>query len=93
MRIQDAGVQVSRVHIHRQAPARPALIFCLKELADNAIRHSGAGGGLCLLEYSDDRLHVVIRDRGVGIHHRMREAYGVLGESTAVRWAFGGVAT
>ena len=66
-------------------------MFCIRELADNAIRHSGTGEGICLIERYEEHLHVVIRDGGLGIHHRMGEAYGVMSESTAVRWAFGGI--
>ena len=67
------------------------LMFSIRELADNAIYHSGRGGGYCLIERSDDHLHVVIRDQGLGIHNHMQEAYGAIDERTAVRWAFQGV--
>ena len=68
-----------------------ALMFSIREIADNAIYHSGTGGGYCLIERSDDHLHVVIRDQGLGIHHHMQEAYGAIDERTAVQWAFQGV--
>ena len=68
-----------------------ALMFSIRELADNAVYHSGTGGGYCLIERSDDHLQVVIRDHGLGIHHHMQEIYGGIDERTAVQYAFGGV--
>ena len=47
------------------------------ELADNAIVHSGDGGGWCSVQLGDcpcDRLTVVIADRGVGIPFRVNQA-------------------
>lgn len=46
------------------------------ELADNAILHSGEGGGWCSLQHSDrpdERLNAVITDCGVGIPHRVNQ--------------------
>jgi len=67
------------------------VLYMIRELVDNAVFHSGTNGGDCLMELSETHLHVVIRDRGWGIHHSLQQVYGAIDESTAVRWAFQGV--
>lgn len=67
------------------------VLYMIRELVDNAVFHSGTNSGRCLMELSETHLHVVIRDRGWGIHHSLQQAYGTMDESTAVRWAFQGV--
>ena len=46
------------------------------ELADNAIVHSGDGGGWCSVQLGDrprERLTAVVADRGVGIPARVNQ--------------------
>lgn len=66
------------------------LMIMVRELADNAIYHSGTGQGSCLVERSGGNLQVVVRDRGVGIHGSLRDLYADIDERTAVRWVFAG---
>ena len=68
----------------------PRLMTMARELADNAVYHSGRGGGWCAVERSAHHLTVVIRDRGVGIHQSLRESYSDLSEREALRRVFGG---
>ncbi len=53
-----------------------ALVEAVVELADNAVLHSGEGGGWCSMQQGHrphDHLTVVIADRGVGIPHRVNQ--------------------
>lgn len=69
------------------------LVIVARELADNAIYHSGQDRGWCIVGKTEDRLVVTIRDDGVGIHATMRKAYPDLEEGLAVRAAFSGGVT
>ena len=62
------------------------LMVMVRELADNAVFHSGEGGGWCAVERSGDHLAVVIRDRGIGIRESLHDFCSDLNE----RWVFGG---
>lgn len=56
-----------------------ALTEVIVELADNALLHSGEGRGWRSIQYADgpdERLNVVIADRGVGIPYRVNQAIG-----------------
>ena len=66
------------------------LMVMVRELADNAVFHSGEGGGWCAVERSGDHLAVVIRDRGIGIPESLHDLYSDLTEREALRWVFGG---
>lgn len=66
------------------------LVNMVRELADNAIFHSGEGGGYCLVERADSQLRVVVRDRGMGIHARLAELFADISERDAVRRVFRG---
>lgn len=69
------------------------LVIVSRELADNALYHSGEGGGWCIVGKTEERLVVAVRDTGVGIHATMREAYPDIDESMAVTAAFSGGVT
>lgn len=69
---------------------RRRLMIMLRELADNAVYHSGEGKGWCAVERSGDHLQVVIRDRGQGIHGSLYHLYPDIDEREAVRWVFRG---
>lgn len=62
----------------------------VRELADNAVYHSGDGGGWCVVERSGDHVEVVIRDLGRGIHGSLFHLYPDIDEREAVRWVFRG---
>ena len=62
------------------------LMVMVRELADNAVFHSGEGGGWCAVERSGDHLAIVIRDRGIGIRESLHDFCSDLNE----RWVFGG---
>ena len=64
-----------------------------RELADNALYHSGQGGGWCVVGQSEDHIVVTIRDDGMGIHASMRNAYQEIDEGSAIRAAFAGGVT
>ena len=68
----------------------PRLMTMVRELADNAVYHSGRGGGWCAVERSGQHLTVVIRDRGMGIRKSLRDFYSDLSEREALGWVFGG---
>ena len=65
------------------------LLFCVRELADNAIFHSGRNGGWCMAQQADEAISVTVQDRGVGIHQNMRAGYPDIGERAALTAAFG----
>lgn len=65
------------------------LLFCVRELADNAIYHSGRNGGWCMAQDAEDVISVTVQDRGVGIHHSIRGACPDLDERSALMAAFG----
>ena len=69
---------------------RRRLLIMVRELADNAVHHSGEGGGWCAVERSTNDLVVVVRDRGIGIHQSLRSLYSDIDERQAMRWVFGG---
>ena len=69
------------------------LVIVARELADNAIYHSGQGRGWCIVGKTEEYLVVTIRDEGVGIHATMRKAYPDLEEGLAVAAAFSGGVT
>lgn len=48
-----------------------AVLHVVEELMDNAVRHSGLGGGSLLIEQVADSVLARVEDVGVGIHHRM----------------------
>lgn len=62
----------------------------VRELADNALFHSGAGNGWCAVEEIDDKLAVTVQDQGMGIHRSMRRLYAGIDERQALLFAFGG---
>lgn len=62
----------------------------VRELADNALYHSGAGNGWCAVEGIDDKLAVTVQDQGMGIHQSMRRLYADIDERQALLFAFGG---
>lgn len=66
------------------------LLIMVRELADNAVYHSGEGKGWCAVERTGDHLQVVIRDRGQGIHGSLFHLYPDIDERQAVRWVFRG---
>ena len=49
------------------------VLRAVEELADNAIAHSGRGGGDIVLRRKGDSVVVQVEDQGVGIHYRMAE--------------------
>lgn len=51
------------------------LLVCVRELADNAIHHSGQGGGWVQAELSDGFTAVTVQDCGVGVHRSMTAMY------------------
>lgn len=65
------------------------LLFCVRELADNAIFHSGRKGGWCMAQQAGEVISVTVQDRGVGIHHNVRAIYPDTGERAALAAAFG----
>lgn len=65
------------------------LLVCVRELADNAIHHSGQGGGWVQAELSDGFTAVTVQDCGVGVHRSMTAMYPDLGERQALITAFG----
>ena len=69
------------------------LVIVAGELADNVLYHSGQDGGWCIVERTEERLVVTIRDEGMGIHAAMRRAYPDIDESLAVTAAFSGGVT
>ena len=69
---------------------RRRLMVMVRELADNAVYHSGEGGGWCAVQRSGDHLEVVIRDRGQGIYGSLFHLYPDIDEREAVRWVFRG---
>ena len=69
------------------------LAIVARELADNALYHSGQSGGWCTVGRTEESLVVTVRDEGVGIHATMREAYPDIDESLAVTAAFSGGVT
>ena len=71
----------------------PRLVIVARELADNALYHSGEGRGWCIVGKTEERLVVTVRDAGVGIHATMREAYPDIDEGLAVTAAFSGGVT
>ena len=66
------------------------LMIMVRELADNAVFHSGEGGGWCAVERSVHHLTIMIRDRGVGVRGSLRDLYPGIDERTAMQWVFGG---
>lgn len=69
---------------------RRRFMTMVRELADNAVHHSGEGKGWCAAERADYHLQVVVRDRGQGIHGSLFHLYPDIDERQAVRWVFGG---
>ena len=69
------------------------LVIVARELADNALFHSGQGGGWCVAGQTEYRLVITIRDMGIGIHASMRKAYPDIEEGLAVEAAFAGGVT
>ena len=69
------------------------LVIIARELADNALYHSGQGGGWCMVGTTEERLVVTVKDEGVGIHATMRRAYPDIDENLAVTAAFSGGVT
>ena len=69
------------------------LLNSVRELADNAIFHSGAGRGWCIAEKEGSWLAVTVRDRGIGLHRSMKRYYPDIDESLAVSSAFRGGVT
>ena len=70
------------------------LLNAVRELADNAVFHSGVGCGSCIAEEAGGSLAVTIRDHGMGLHGSMKRNYPDIDEALAVRSAFrGGVSS
>ena len=70
------------------------LLNAVRELADNAVFHSGVGHGWCIAEEADGSLAITIRDDGMGLHGSMKRNYPDIDEALAVRSAFrGGVSS
>ena len=62
----------------------------VRELADNALYHSGEDRGWCAVARSGDHLEVVVRDRGQGIHQSLHHLDSGIDERQAMRRVFRG---
>ena len=87
--IGEVMIEVGRLVTGRVDDGR-RLMAMVRELADNAVYHSGEDGGWCAIEQSERHLTIVVRDRGIGIHRSLSDFYSDIGEREALRWVFGG---
>ena len=69
---------------------RRRLMIMVRELADNALQHSGEGRGWCAVARSDHHMEVVVRDCGQGIHRSLDHLCSGIDERQAVRWVVRG---
>ena len=76
--------------VETNAPDLPRLMVMVRELADNALYHSGEDRGWCAVARSGDHLEVVVHDRGQGIHRSLHHLYSDIDERQAVRWVVRG---
>ncbi|MXX65010.1 MAG: sensor histidine kinase [Acidimicrobiia bacterium] len=61
----------------------------IRELADNALHHSGQGEGWCQAEHLGERVAVTVQDRGIGIRRSMATRYPDIDDRSALLTAFG----
>lgn len=88
----DAGSMTAEIGdlIEGRVEEPRQLLNAVRELADNALFHSGADNGWCAVEEIDDQLAVTVQDQGMGIHQSMRRLYADIDERQALLLAFGG---
>ena len=82
--MKDLAEALAGMHVENRR-----LLFCVRELADNVIHHSGRHGGWCMAQEAGDVVSVTVQDRGVGIHRSIQAMYPDMDERTALMAAFG----
>ncbi len=89
--ITDVMSQVRDVARDHDVPDRRRLVTMARELAENALYHSGEGGGVCKAGMiGDGEFGIEVRDEGKGIHASMLQQYPGIDEASALTAAFGG---
>ena len=89
--ITDVMSQVRDVARDHDVPDRRRLVTMARELAENALYHSGEDGGVCKAGMiGDGEFGIEVRDEGKGIHASMLQQYPGIDEASALTAAFGG---